>query len=121
MPTHPIDVLLGEIASSLRDGEAAANLAEAVDLAGGQDVINVTAAFVNVLRDEGTVLGPAPPERLEEVWTLQVCHRMVLSLKIAFTSRDPSEATWRRFVTAWERAHLDAGYFAGHPRAFEAG
>jgi hypothetical protein len=37
--SHPIDVLVREIASSLPDGEAASNLAEAVELTGGHDVI----------------------------------------------------------------------------------
>jgi hypothetical protein len=55
------------------------------------------------------------------VWTLAVCHRLALSLKQAFTSRDPGGTTWRRFVEAWERAHLElSGSFRTHPRAFGA-
>jgi hypothetical protein len=85
-------------------------------------VINLTAAIVNVARAYGTVLGPVPADRLADVWTLAVCHRLALSLKHAFTSRDPSQATWRRFVTAWERAHLElSDYFQTHPRAFGEG
>ena len=51
--------------------------------------------------------------------TVAVCHRWVLSLKHAYTSRDATGKVWRQFVTAWERAHLDrTGYFDDHPRAF---
>ena len=82
--------------------------------------MNLTAAIINVAREYGTVLGPVPEERLDDLWTLAVCHRLALSLKHAFTSRDESGETWRRFVTAWERAHLElSGYFRDHPRAFE--
>jgi len=60
-----------------------------------------------------------PPAELANLWTLAICHRLSLSLKQAFTSRDPTEGTWRGFVRAWERAHLDrTGYFEHHPRAF---
>jgi hypothetical protein len=84
-----------------------------------QDEVNLTAAFINVVREQGTVLGPPPAATLEDPWMVAVCHRWVLSLKHAYTSRDPSGDVWRRFVTAWERAHLDrTGYFDDHPRAF---
>jgi hypothetical protein len=44
---------------------------------------------------------------------------MALSLKLAFTSRDSTEETWRHFVRAWERAHLErTDYFEHHARAF---
>lgn len=100
---HPVDVLIEE----------------AGDL-GGQDLVNLTAAVVNVVREQGTVLGEVPEAELANPWTLAVCHRMALSLKHAFTSRDETGETWRRFVIAWERAHLDrTGYFNDHPRAFE--
>jgi hypothetical protein len=103
---HPVDLLLREVGRLKGDP-------------GGTDVINMTAAIVNVAREQGTVLGAVPPNELANLWTLAVCHRMALSLKLAFTSRDPSEETWRRFVHAWERAHLDRhGYFEHHPRAF---
>jgi hypothetical protein len=122
-PGAPIDALLGALAGAppgSRPGPAA--LAAAVAAAGGQDVVNLTAAIVAVARTHGTVLGPVPADRLADVWTLAVCHRLALSLREAFTSRDPSGATWRRFVTAWERAHLElAGYFRAHPRAFGPG
>ena len=126
-PAHPIDVLLREIARAAPDAATTPlpsepSLARAVDTAGGQDVINLTAAIVNVARTHGTVLGPVPAGRLADVWTLAVCHRLALSLKHAFTSRDPSGAVWERFVTAWERAHLElSGYFQTHPRAFPIG
>jgi hypothetical protein len=84
-----------------------------------QDEVNLTAAFINVVREQGTVLGAPPAGTLEDPWMVAVCHRWVLSLKHAYTSRDPSGDVWRRFVTAWERAHLDrTGYFDDHPRAF---
>jgi hypothetical protein len=84
-----------------------------------QPIDALLGAIVGVARTHGTVLGPVPADRLADVWTLAVCHRLAQSLKQAFTSRDPSGATWRRFVTAWERAHLElAGYFRTHPRAF---
>ncbi len=103
---HPVDLLVREVAR--RKGDA-----------GGNDVINLTAAIVNVAREEGTVLGAVPPNELANLWTLAICHRLALSLKLAFTSRDPSEETWRGFVRAWERAHLERhGYFDHHPRAF---
>jgi hypothetical protein len=119
-PAHPIDALLGALAGVApgRPPPPAA-LARAVAAAGGQDVVNLTAAIVAVARTHGTVLGPVPADRLADVWTLAVCQRLALSLKQAFTSRDPSGATWRRFVEAWERAHLElSGYFRTHPRAF---
>jgi hypothetical protein len=103
---HPVDLLVREIARIKSD-------------TGGADVINMTAAIVNVAREQGTALGEVPPEELANLWTLAVCHRMALSLKQAFTSRDPSGETWQRFVRAWERAHLDrTEYFEHHPRAF---
>jgi hypothetical protein len=103
---HPVDLLVREIARVRSDP-------------GGDDVINLTAAIVNVAREHGTALGAVPPQELANLWTLAVCHRMALSLKQAFTSRDPSEETWRGFVRALERAHLDrSGYFEHHPRAF---
>lgn len=84
-----------------------------------QDEINMTAAFINVVRAEGTILGAAPTTMLEDPIVVAICHRWVLSLKHAYTSRDLSGAVWQRFVTAWERAHLDrTGYFDDHPRAF---
>jgi len=103
---HPVDLLVREIARVRSD-------------AGGDDVINLTAAIVNVAREHGTALGAVPPAELANLWTLAICHRMALSLKQAFTSRDTTEGTWRGFVRAWERAHLDrTGYFEHHPRAF---
>lgn len=105
MASHPIDVLLREIERIGGDP-------------GGQDVVNLTAAIINVAEDFGTVIGPVPTEHLSDVWTLAVCHRLALSLRHAFTSRDESGGTWRRFVEAWERAHLRYGYFDEHPRAF---
>jgi hypothetical protein len=103
---HPVDLLVREIARVRSDP-------------GGDDVINLTAAIVNVAREHGTALGAVPPAELANLWTLAICHRLSLSLKQAFTSRDPTEETWRRFVGAWERAHLDrTGYFEHHPRAF---
>ena len=82
-------------------------------------MINLTAAIVNVAREQGTALGAIPAAELANLWTLAVCHRMALSLKLAFTSRDPSEETWRRLVQAWERAHLErTDYFEHHQRAF---
>jgi len=103
---HPVDLLVREIARVKSDP-------------GGDDVVNMTAAIVNVAREHGTALGAVPPAELANLWTLAVCHRMALSLKQAFTSRDTTGATWRGFVRAWERAHLDrTGYFEHHPRAF---
>jgi hypothetical protein len=103
---HPVDLLLREIGRVKADP-------------GGADVINLTAAIVNVARAHGTALGPVPAGEIANLWTLAVCHRTALSLKHAFTSRDPSEETWRGFVRAWERAHLERdGYFEHHPRAF---
>lgn len=97
MAKHPVDLLTEVIA---------------------QDEINLAAAFINVVREQGTVLGTPPAEKLEDPWLVAMCHRWVLSLKQAYTSRDPSGDVWRRFVTAWERAHLDrTGYFDDHPRA----
>lgn len=85
-----------------------------------QDEINLTAAFINIVRENGTVLGAPPSGNLEDPWTVAACHRWVLSLKHAYTSRDPSGDVWHRFVIAWERAHLDrTGYFDDHPRAFD--
>jgi hypothetical protein len=139
LAAHPIDVLLLEIARAAPGAATTPRLSgpalvRAVDAAGGQDVVNLTAAIVTVAREHGTVLGPVPADRLADVWTLAVCHRLAdvwtlavchrlaLSLKYAFTSRDPSGATWRRFVAAWERAHLElSGYFRTHPRAFGEG
>ncbi|WP_432838733.1 hypothetical protein [Dactylosporangium sp. CA-092794] len=84
-----------------------------------QDEINMTAAFINVTVQQGTVLGAPAEERLEDPWLVAICHRWVLSLKHAYTSRDLSGAVWQQFVSAWERAHLDrTGYFDDHPRAF---
>lgn len=84
-----------------------------------QDEINLTAAFINVVREQGTVLGAAPTKMLEDPMVVAICHRWVLSLKHAYTSRDLSGAVWQRFVAAWERAHLDrTGYFDDHLRAF---
>jgi len=103
---HPVDLLVREIVRVKSDP-------------GGDDVINLTAAIVNVAREQGTALGAIPAAELANLWTLAVCHRMALSLKLAFTSRDPSEETWRRFVRAWERAHLEpTNYFEHHQRAF---
>ncbi len=103
---HPVDLLLREIGRVKAD-------------AGGNDVINVTAAIVNVAREHGTALGPVPAAELANLWTLAVCHRAVISLKQSFTTLDPSEGTWRDFVRAWEHAHLERnGYFEHHPRAF---
>ncbi len=103
---HPVDLLVREIVRVKSDP-------------GGDDVINLTAAIVNVAREQGTALGAIPAAELANLWTLAVCHRMALSLKLAFTSRDPSEETWRRFVQAWERAHLErTDYFEHHQRAF---
>ena len=103
---HPVDLLLREIGRLKADP-------------GGDDVINMTAAIVNVAREHGTALGAVPAAELTNLWTLAVCHRLALSLKLAFTSRDPTGETWRRFVQAWERAHLERhGYFEHHPRAF---
>ena len=103
---HPVDLLVREIARVQEDP-------------GGDDVINLTGAIVNVAREQGPALGAIPAPELANLWTLAVCHRMALSLKLAFTSRDPSEETWRRFVRAWERAHLErTDYFEHHQRAF---
>ncbi len=103
---HPVDLLVREIVRVKADP-------------GGDDVINLTAAIVNVAREQGTALGAIPAAELANLWTLAVCHRMALSLKLAFTSRDPSGETWRRFVQAWERAHLErTDYFEHHQRAF---
>jgi hypothetical protein len=103
---HPVDLLVREIARVKADP-------------GGHDVINLTAAIVNVAREQGTALGPVPSGELANLWTLAVCHRIALSLKQAFNSRDSSEETWRGFVRAWERAHLERnGYFEHHPHAF---
>jgi hypothetical protein len=103
---HPVDLLVREIVRVKADP-------------GGDDVINLTAAIVNVAREQGTALGAIPAAELANLWTLAVCHRMALSLKLALTSRDPSEETWRRFVRAWERAHLErTDYFEHHQRAF---
>jgi hypothetical protein len=103
---HPVDLLVREIARVRSDP-------------GGDDVINLTAAIVNVAREQGTALGQIPAAELANLWTLAVCHRIALSLKLAFTSRDPTGETWRRFVQAWERAHLErTGYFEHHQRAF---
>ena len=103
---HPVDLLVREVARVKGDP-------------GGDDVINLTAAIVNVAREYGTALGQVPPAELANLWTLAMCHRVALSMKQAFTSRDPSEGTWRSFVLAWERAHLErTGYFDHHPRAF---
>jgi hypothetical protein len=103
---HPVDLLVREIARTKADP-------------GGDDVINLTAAIVNVAREQGTALGEVPAEELGNLWTLAICHRLAHSLKIAFTSRDPSGETWRSFVRAWERAHLEpTGYFEHHRRAF---
>ena len=103
---HPVDLLVREIARVKEDPD-------------DDDVINLTAAIVNVAREQGTALGAIPAAELANLWTLAVCHRMALSLKLAFTSRDPSEETWRRFVRAWERAHLErTDYFEHHQRAF---
>jgi len=103
---HPVDLLVREIGRIKSDP-------------GGDDVINMTAAIVNVAREHGTALGEVPPSELANLWTLAMCHRIALSLKQAFTSRDPSGETWQRFVQAWERAHLDrTGYFDHHARAF---
>jgi len=103
---HPVDLLVREIVRVKADP-------------GGDDVINLTAAIVNVAREQGTALGAIPAAELANLWTLAVCHRMALSLKLAFTSRDPSGETWRRFVRAWERAHLErTDYFEHHQRAF---
>jgi len=105
---HPVDLLVREIARIKSDP-------------GGDDVINMTAAIVNVAREHGTALGEVPPDELANLWTPAMCHRLALSLKQAFTSRDPTEGTWRGFVRAWERAHLDrTGYFDHHARAFGA-
>ncbi len=103
---HPVDLLVREIVRVKADP-------------GGDDVINLTAAIVNVAREQGTALGAIPAAELANLWTLAVCHRMALSLKLAFTSRDTSGETWRRFVQAWERAHLErTDYFEHHQRAF---
>jgi hypothetical protein len=125
---HPIDLLLEEIARGLphqsegaSDHSDSAELAAAVEEAGGQGVVNLAAAFASILIDQGTILGAAPPERMEDVWTLLVCHRIAESYHLAFTSRDPSGEVWRRHVAAWERAHLEPhGYFQTHRRAAEA-
>jgi hypothetical protein len=103
---HPVDLLVREIARVRSDP-------------GGDDVINLTAAIVNVTREHGTALGAVPPAELANLWTLAVCHRLALSLKQAFTSRDQTGETWRGFVRAWERAHLErTDYFEHHQRAF---
>jgi hypothetical protein len=103
---HPVDLLVREIARVRSDP-------------GGDDVINLTAAMVNVAREHGTALGQVPTVELANLWTLAVCHRTALALKQAFTSRDASEETWRVFVQTWESAHLEpTGYFEHHPRAF---
>jgi hypothetical protein len=125
--THPIDLLLAEIARRLPrpsgDTPESAewlDFAAAVEAAGGPSVVNLAAAFASIIGDQGTILGAAPPERLEDVWTLQVCHRIAESYHHAFTSRDPSGEVWRRHVAAWERAHLEPrGYFRTHRRAAE--
>ena len=69
MASHPIDVLLREIARIGADPD-------------GQDLINMTAAIVNVATDYGTVIGPVPPERSSDLWTLAICHRLALSLRV---------------------------------------
>ena len=105
MASHPIDILVREMARLGADS-------------GGNDVLNLTAAFINLTTTHGTVVGDVPPERIGDLWTLAVCHRIALSLKQAYVSRDPSAAVWRRFVTAWERVHLGRDYFEDHPRSF---
>src|SRR5262245_9135172 len=75
---HPIDALLLAIAHTLPAREGAPDLAGAVEAAGGQGVVNLAAAFVTVLGEQGTVLGPTPPERLSELWTLAVCHHVAV-------------------------------------------
>jgi hypothetical protein len=103
---HPVDLLVREIARVRSDP-------------GGPDVINLTAAMVNVARDQGTALGRIPSAELANLWTLAVCHRTAISLKQAFNNCDASEETWRVFVQTWERAHLEpTGYFEHHPHAF---
>lgn len=98
MAAHPVDLLVGVTS---------------------QDEINLTAGFLNVVKERGTVIGQPPEATLNDPWTVAICHRWVLSLKHAYTSRDPSGDVWRRFVIAWERAHLDrTGYFDDHPCAF---
>ena len=104
---HPVDALVAEIARLGAD-------------TGGDDVINMTAAIVNVALEHGTAIGEVPTAELANVWTLAMCHRLALSLKQAFNSRDPSGVTWRGFVRAWERAHLErTGYFDTHARTAE--
>jgi hypothetical protein len=123
---HPIDLLIEEIArwrasqsGGASDGADTLDLAAAVEEAGGQDVVNLAAAFASILIERGTVLGAVPPKRMEDVWTLLVCHRIAQSYHHAFTSYDPSGEVWHRHVAAWERAHLaPQGYFKDHPRAF---
>src|SRR5262245_40562324 len=105
MSWHPVDDLVAEI--TLRGGDP-----------GGQDVVNLTAAIVSVARDHGTVLGHLSDDDARDLWLLAVCHRSALSLRHAFASRDPTGATWRAFVRAWERAHLRA-YLEDHPAAFD--
>ena len=75
---HPVDLLLREVDRLKGDP-------------GGTDVINMTAAIVNLAREQGTVLGAVPPDELANLWTFAVRHRMAL-----------------------ERH----GYFEHHPRAF---
>lgn len=58
---HPVDLLLREIGRVRADP-------------GGNDVINLTAAIVNVAREHGTALGPVPAAELANLWTLAVCH-----------------------------------------------
>jgi hypothetical protein len=70
---HPVDHLLREIGRLKGDP-------------GGTDVINLTAAIVNVAREHGTALGAVPATELANLWTLAVCHRTALSLRQAFTS-----------------------------------
>ena len=53
---HPVDLLLREVGRL--KGEP-----------GGTDVINMTAAIVNVAREQGTVLGAVPPDELANLWT----------------------------------------------------
>ena len=43
-----------------------------------QDEINMTAAFINVTTQLGTVLGTPPAEKLEDRWLIAMYHRCVL-------------------------------------------
>jgi len=43
-----------------------------------QDEINMTAAFINVTTQLGTVLGTPPAEKLEDRWLIAMYHRWVL-------------------------------------------